>query len=81
MSISKTAVIGMGTMGAQIGVVCARGGFELSFSWDNGFLNEVEVLSKAGQACRLQYDGKTVEFPTQKGQRIRLDGGLNLLNP
>ena len=65
----------------SISGVCARGGFELSFSWDNGFLNEVEVLSKAGQACRLQYDGKTVEFPTQKGQRIRLDGGLNLLNP
>jgi len=28
MSINKAAVVGMGTMGTQIGIVCARGGFE-----------------------------------------------------
>jgi len=28
MSIARVAVIGMGTMGAQIGIVCARGGFD-----------------------------------------------------
>lgn len=28
MVINKVAVVGMGTMGSQIGVVCARGGFE-----------------------------------------------------
>ena len=28
MEIRKVAVVGMGTMGSQIGVVCARGGFE-----------------------------------------------------
>ena len=26
MSIQKVCVVGMGTMGSQIGVVCARGG-------------------------------------------------------
>jgi 3-hydroxybutyryl-CoA dehydrogenase len=28
MDIKKVAVVGMGTMGTQIGIVCARGGFE-----------------------------------------------------
>ena len=28
MEIKKVAVVGMGTMGTQIGIVCARGGFE-----------------------------------------------------
>ena len=28
MEIEKIAVVGMGTMGSQIAVVCARGGFE-----------------------------------------------------
>jgi 3-hydroxybutyryl-CoA dehydrogenase len=30
MEITKVGVIGMGTMGSQIGIVCARGGFETS---------------------------------------------------
>jgi alpha-L-fucosidase 2 len=65
----------------SISGVRARGGFELSFAWDDGILTEVEVLSDAGQDCRIQYGEKTVEFPTEKGQKIRLDGGLNMLNP
>ena len=28
MEIKKVAVVGMGTMGTQIGIACARGGFE-----------------------------------------------------
>jgi len=30
MEIKKVAVVGMGTMGSQIGIVCARGGFKTS---------------------------------------------------
>jgi len=30
MEIKKVCVIGMGTMGSQIGIVCARAGFETS---------------------------------------------------
>ena len=30
MEIKKVAVVGMGTMGSQIGIVCARGGFTIS---------------------------------------------------
>ncbi len=28
MEIKEVAVVGMGTMGSQIGIVCARGGFK-----------------------------------------------------
>jgi len=58
--------------------VCARGGFELSFSWKEGVLNDVEVLSKAGNKCRLRYKGKTIEFESVKGKTYKLDGELNL---
>lgn len=34
--------------------VCARGAFELKFSWKDKLLTEVKVLSKAGQFCRIQ---------------------------
>ncbi|RLB17100.1 MAG: 3-hydroxybutyryl-CoA dehydrogenase, partial [Deltaproteobacteria bacterium] len=32
MEINRVAVIGMGTMGSQIGIVCARGGFMTSMA-------------------------------------------------
>jgi len=33
--------------------VCARGGFELSFAWKNNKLTDVEIISKAGEKCRI----------------------------
>jgi alpha-L-fucosidase 2 len=33
--------------------VCARGGFELNFQWQNHKLTHVTILSKAGEVCRL----------------------------
>jgi 3-hydroxybutyryl-CoA dehydrogenase len=29
MEIKKVGIVGMGTMGSQIGIVCARGGFQI----------------------------------------------------
>lgn len=34
--------------------VCARGAFELKFSWKDKMLSDAEILSKAGQLCRIQ---------------------------
>ena len=51
----------------KISGVCARGGFELSFEWKNGELQNVEVLSKAGKKCTLKYKSKIIEFDTAKG--------------
>lgn len=36
--------------------VCARGGFELNFSWEDGELTQMEVLSKSGKPCRIKTD-------------------------
>ena len=33
--------------------VCARGGFELNMEWKNKSISEVELLSKAGNTCRI----------------------------
>jgi alpha-L-fucosidase 2 len=50
--------------------VCARGAFELNFSWKNKLLTEAKLLSKAGQFCRIKAgalnrvtnNGKTVKI-------------------
>ena len=58
---------------------CARGGFEIAMNWSKGRLDEVEVLSKAGEECVLRYGKKEVRFPTQKGKRYKLNFDLALL--
>ncbi|ULQ53064.1 glycoside hydrolase family 95 protein [Flavihumibacter fluvii] len=35
--------------------VCARGAFELSFSWENKKVTQLKILSKAGETCRIEY--------------------------
>ena len=63
----------------SISGVCARGGFELDFNWENKQLNQVTVRSKAGEICRLKFGGKTMEFKTEKGGVYMLDGELDIL--
>lgn len=50
--------------------VCARGAFELNFAWDKMQVSKIEILSKAGEACRIEIrpgmkiisNGKQVAF-------------------
>lgn len=42
--------------------VCARGGFELDFSWKNKELTSTKVLSKAGEKFRLKSNNKIKVF-------------------
>ena len=56
--------------------VCARGGFELSFEWKNGALQQVQVLSKAGNQCILKYKDKIIEFDTKAGDVYNFNGKL-----
>ncbi|MFC2118985.1 glycoside hydrolase N-terminal domain-containing protein [Bacteroidota bacterium] len=51
--------------------ICARGGFELSFSWKNSILQEIEVLSKAGKECILVYKDLIINFKTEKGKKYK----------
>jgi len=59
--------------------VCARGGFTLSFRWENGILQELEVWSRAGEPCHIRYKGKEVRFKTLKDHCYTLDNELNML--
>jgi len=34
--------------------VCARGAFELDFVWKNRQITKIEILSKAGEICRIE---------------------------
>ncbi len=50
--------------------VCARGAFELDYSWQNKQLTQIKITSKAGEICRLEgkpnikisQNGKAVDF-------------------
>ncbi|MEO1011558.1 MAG: glycoside hydrolase family 95 protein [Bacteroidota bacterium] len=56
--------------------VCARGGFELSFTWKNGKLTSLRVISKAGKKCKVKYGDKVIEFDTAKGGTYNFNGKL-----
>ncbi|GJM35479.1 MAG: hypothetical protein DHS20C18_44800 [Saprospiraceae bacterium] len=60
----------------RISGVCARGGFELNFTWEDSTLTSVEVLSKKGGKCTLVYQDTSIEFDTKSGERYQFDGML-----
>lgn len=53
--------------------ICARGGFELDYSWDKGMLRSVKVLSKAGGVCKLKYHDKAIMVNTRRGEIYQFD--------
>jgi alpha-L-fucosidase 2 len=53
----------------------ARGGFEIDIAWENGKLTRAVIKSLAGQPCRLQYQGKTVNLPLQKNEAKTITPG------
>jgi alpha-L-fucosidase 2 len=63
----------------RIAGACARGGFELTFDWKNGALQTVEVLSRAGKKCQLQYKSYGLDFDTEKGKVYTFNGQLEKL--
>jgi alpha-L-fucosidase 2 len=63
----------------KIAGVCARGGFELTFNWEGGKLRKLQILSKAGQKCKLHYGDEVVELATEKGKIYSFDGDLKKL--
>lgn len=58
--------------------VRARNGFELNYSWKDGKLTQLTILSLAGQECKIRYQNKTISFPTVSGSRYHLNGNLDL---
>jgi alpha-L-fucosidase 2 len=50
--------------------VCARGAFELKFSWKDKEVSAVEILSRAGRSCRLH--AGNLSIVTNKGKKVRV---------
>lgn len=57
--------------------VCARGAFELNYSWQNKKITSLSILSKAGNVCRIEYkpDAKITSKGTPVAFR-NLPGGI-----
>jgi len=54
----------------------ARGGHEVSISWENGKLLQTTIKSKLGNPVKVRYGAKVIEFPLLKGESITLNGDL-----
>jgi len=56
--------------------LCARGGFEVDQSWNDGKLTKAVIRSKLGNPCQLRYGDKTIDLKTDRGKTYTLDGDL-----
>ncbi|QAA33073.1 glycosyl hydrolase family 95 catalytic domain-containing protein [Clostridium manihotivorum] len=41
----------------EVSGLCARGGFEVDFTWEEGKVVKASILSKAGETCRIYFEG------------------------
>lgn len=48
--------------------LCARGGFEVDITWNDGRLAQAVVRSKLGKPCVVRYGDKQARFQTQGGR-------------
>jgi len=53
--------------------LCARGGFEVDMTWENGTLTSASLRSKLGRPCIVRYREKTVELAVPAGASTVLD--------
>lgn len=56
--------------------ICARGGFVLDMSWNDGKLSSLTVFAKTGGKCNVVYGNKTLSFTTTAGSRYTFNGSL-----
>ncbi|HRF59782.1 MAG TPA: glycoside hydrolase family 95 protein [Fimbriimonadaceae bacterium] len=52
--------------------LCARGGFEVDVTWEEGRLVEATIRSKRGLPCRVVYGNQTWNLVTEAGKAYRL---------
>ena len=46
----------------------ARGNFLINLTWRGGKLVQATVVSQSGEPCKVHYNGKTLNFNTQRGK-------------
>ena len=56
--------------------LCARGGFEVDCSWQDGRLTQATIRSKHGGSCSVRYRDTLITLDTRAGQNYRLNGEL-----
>ena len=56
----------------SISGICARGGFEVSMTWDNGILKKIKIHSKVGGSTTLICGNKQKQISLKKGESIEL---------
>ena len=57
--------------------VCARGGFELDYAWENKKIKQLKILSKAGDICRIEHKpGLKISSNGKKVNYKKLPGGI-----
>ncbi len=59
--------------------ICARGGFVMTLTWQQGKLQQLTVVSKAGAPLLLRYNNKTTSIATNRNGVYRFDGSLTQL--
>ena len=52
--------------------LCAKGGFEVDITWQDGKLVEAIIKSKSGTPCNILYGDKELAFKTKKGTSYRI---------
>lgn len=52
--------------------VCARGGFELDFSWKNKTVATLKIISKAGMPCSIKIGNKVKVYSDGKSVRVKI---------
>ena len=64
----------------KVNGIRARGGFMLSFNWNEGKLNEIEIFPKVGGVCWLRYGENEIKLDTEVGKIYRLNGNLEIIS-
>jgi alpha-L-fucosidase 2 len=57
----------------------ARGGHEVGIQWENGRLVQATIKSKLGNPAKVRYGAKVIEFPLEKGEEVKLNGDLKII--
>jgi alpha-L-fucosidase 2 len=52
--------------------LCARGGYIVDASWEEGKLKSAWITSRTGGTCKIRYGEKTVEMKLKAGERKRV---------